>query len=98
MSGCPLVASVQQCTGSRILELACSGGRVSKDNEHFNCIVSTNLHEHLGMRNLAACRVLKPRRDEQMASRASIINGLLERLRAKGDHLLLRQLKVVSRT
>ena len=50
--------------------------------------VSTNLHDHLGMRKLTASWVSKSFSDEQLATRALVSSALLKRCRSKNDFLL----------
>ena len=51
-------------------------------------IVSTILHDRLGMRKLTARWVPKSLSDEQMATRASVCSALLKRFMSKDDFLL----------
>ena len=50
--------------------------------------VSLIFHDHLGMRKLTACWVLKSLSDEQMATRAAVCRALLKRFRSKDGFLL----------
>ena len=46
-------------------------------------IISTTLHDRLGMRKLTARRVPKSLSDEQMATRSLVYSALLKRFRSK---------------
>ena len=57
-------------------------------------IVSTTLHDRLGMHKLKARWVQKSLSGEQMATRASVYSALLKRFRSKEDDFLSRLVTV----